>query len=480
MNFQEEFRRAITRRHFFGRGAKGLGVLALASLLDQGLFSAGGTAMQSRGRVNPLHYRPRAKNIIYLFMAGGPSQLDLFDYKPELAQRSGEPMPESFTAGQRIAQLRGMKLTCRGTEFKFQRHGRSGAEISELLPYTAEIADEIAIVRSMQTDAINHDPAVTLMQTGSEQPGRPTVGAWVSYGLGSENANLPAFVALLSGHPQAGPLPSRFWGSGFLPSSHQGVPFRSQGEPILFVSNPPGIDSKIRRWVLDGVQELNQLKYSGVGDPEILARIEAFEMAYRMQTSVPELMDIQKEPPEVLELYGAEPGKASFANNCLLARRLVERGVRFVQLYHRGWDHHGDLPTRLPWECQKTDRAAAALVKDLKTRGLLEETLVIWGGEFGRTPMNQGAAAGDAYGRDHHMKAFTMWMAGGGMKSGITLGSTDELGYSVVEDPLHVNDFHATVLHCLGVHHEKLTYRFQGREFRLTDVGGKVVEKLLA
>jgi Protein of unknown function (DUF1501) len=341
------------------------------------------------------------------------------------------------------------------------------------------VADELAIVRSLHTEAINHDPGVTLMQTGSSQAGRPSMGSWASYGLGSENDQLPAFVVLTSGYGQDQPLLSRYWGSGFLPSNHQGVEFRSQGEPILFVSNPAGMDGALRRRVLDGVRDLNQLKLDAMGDPEIETRIQAFEMAYRMQTSVPELMNLKQEPAHILAQYGAEPGKSSFANNCLLARRLVERGVRFVQLYHRGWDHHGNLPSDIARTCQNVDRPSAALIRDLKARGLLEDTLVIWGGEFGRTPMNQGELTQGNYGRDHPMKAFTLWMAGGGIKPGITLGSTDELGYNVVEDPVDANDFQATLLHCLGIDHERLTYRFQGRDFRLTDIAGNVVKKLL-
>jgi hypothetical protein len=491
MNRNEIYRehlQAMTRRHFFGRSARGLGTLALASLLNRDLFAAGkkgsaaavGRPFPAHGVIDPLHFAPRAKRVIYLFQSGAPSQLDLYDYKPQLIELNGKPMPESFTKGQRIAQLAGQKLTCVGSKFKFSRHGKSGAEISELLPHISGVADQIAIVRSLHTEAINHDPGVTMMQTGSTQAGRPTMGAWLSYGLGSENQQLPAFVVLTSGFGQDQPLLSRYWGNGFLPSNHQGVEFRSQGEPILFVSNPKGMDDKVRRRLLNGVRDLNQLKLEAVGDPEINARIQSYEMAYRMQTSVPELMDLKKESKESLESYGAEPGKSSFANNCVLARRLVERGVRFVQLYHRGWDHHSNLPADITKACQAVDRPSAALIRDLKQRGLLDDTLVIWGGEFGRTPMNQGDMANGNYGRDHHMKAFTIWMAGGGIKPGITYGGTDELGYNVVTDPVTVNDFQATVLHCLGIEHEKLTFRFQGRDFRLTDVAGDVVKKLLA
>ena len=477
MTFWKENALSMTRRHFFGRGAKGIGSLALGSLLQKDLFSD--PSKKTFGALNALHFAPKAKRVIYLFMSGAPSQLDLFDPKPKLVQMNGKPMPESFTKGQRIAQLAGKKLVCVGSKFRFMKHGQSGAELSELLPHTATIADEISLVRSVHTDAINHDPAVTLIQTGGQQPGRPTMGAWLSYGLGSENSQLPTFVVLTSGGGQGQPLLSRYWGSGFLPSSHQGVEFRSQGEPVLFVSNPEGVSRSSRRSLLDGLNDLNQLKLEVVGDPEIDARIKSFEMAYRMQTSVPDLMDIRQEPKKVIEQYGAEPGNPSFANNCLLARRLVERGVRFIQLYHRGWDHHNNLPSNISLQCQQTDQASAALIKDLKQRGLLQDTLVIWGGEFGRTPMNQGDMTRGNYGRDHHMKSFAIWMAGGGIKPGVTIGTTDELGYNPVQDTVHINDLQATMLHCLGVDHEKLTYRFQGRDFRLTDVGGKIIKKIL-
>ncbi len=478
---------ALTRRHFFGRSARGLGTLALASLLNPNLLTGAPTGRRvltptagSGGVLDALHFAPKAKRVIYLFQSGAPSQLDLYDYKPKLIELNGKGMPESYTKGQRIAQLQGQKLTCVGTKFRFSRHGQSGAELSELLPHISGIADDIAIVRSLHTEAINHDPGVTMMQTGSTQAGRPSIGSWLSYGLGSENDQLPAFVVLTSGHGQDQPLLTRYWGSGFLPSNHQGVEFRSQGEPILFVSNPKGIDDKVRRRLLDSVRDMNQLKLDAVGDPEINSRIQAYEMAYRMQTSVPELMDLKQESKDMLGMYGAEPGKSSFANNCLLARRLVERGVRFVQVYHRGWDHHGNLPAEIAKTCQAVDRPSAALIRDLKQRGLLDDTLVIWGGEFGRTPMNQGEMGNGNYGRDHHMKAFSIWMAGGGIKPGVTVGATDELGYNAVVDPVTVNDFQATLMHCFGINHEKLTFRFQGRDFRLTDIAGDVVHKLLA
>ena len=473
----------LTRRHFFGRSARGIAVAALASLLQRTGFASGsgtGTGSGPAGSARALHFPPRARRVIYLFMSGGPSQLDLFDPKPKLGELNGQPMPESFTRGQRVAQLMGQELRCVGSRFRFGRYGASGAQVSELLPHTARIVDQLAIIRSVHTDAINHDPAVTLIQTGAQQPGRPSMGAWVSYGLGCETDRLPAFVVLASNAGTDQPLLSRYWGSGFLPSSHQGVEFRSQGEPILFVGNPRGIDRPMRRRLLDGIRDLNQIQLDAVGDPEIATRIQSFELAYRMQASVPELMDLRTEPARMIERYGAEPGKSSFANNCLLARRLVERGVRFVQLYHRGWDQHSNLPADLQRQCLATDRPCAALIEDLKERGLLDDTLVLWSGEFGRTPMNQGDTANGNYGRDHHMKAFTVWLAGGGIRGGVTLGSTDELGYNPVEQPVHINDLHATVLHCLGIDHESLTYRFQGRDFRLTDVAGKVVPQVLA
>jgi len=469
-----------TRRHFFGRTARGIGTAALASLLAPHLRGAPATvSANSEGVLKPLHFAPKAKRVIYLFQSGAPSQLDLFDPKPTLIANNGKAMPESLTKGQRIAQLMGQPLNCVGSKFKFNRHGQSGQEISELLPHIGSIADEIAIIRSMHTEAINHDPGVTLMQTGHQQAGRPAMGSWISYGLGSENDQLPAFVVLASGFGQDQPLLSRYWGSGFLPTSHQGVEFRSGGEPILFVNNPPGISSKIRRQLLDAGRALNELKLESVGDPEIATRIASYEMAYRMQSSVPELMDISQEPKPTLEAYGAEPGKSSYANNCLLARRLAERGVRFIQLYHRGWDHHNNLPADIAKTAKAVDQPTAALMQDLKQRGLLEDTLVIWGGEFGRTPMNQGDSANGNYGRDHHMKAFSLWMAGGGIRPGVTLGATDDFGYNVVSDPVHANDFQATVMHLLGIQHNQFTHRFQGRDYRLTDIGGEVVRKIL-
>jgi hypothetical protein len=468
---------ALTRRHFLGRTATGIGTLALASLLDERLLQAAGPG----GGPGRTHHPARARRVIFLFQSGGPSQLDLFDPKPRLDELTGKPMPESLTRGQRVAQLQGQPLVCMGTRYKFARYGKAGVELSELLPWTARIVDDITVVRSMQTDAINHDPAVTFFQTGNTQPGRPTMGAWLSYGLGSENRNLPAFVVLLSGLGQGQNLHARYWGSGFLPSVHQGVQFRPTGDPVLFLSNPPGVGPADRRAVLDGVHALDALKLEAVGDPEIATRIDQYEMAYRMQASVPELMDVSGEPRSVLDLYGPDvhrPG--TFARNCLLARRLAERGVRFIQLYHRDWDQHNNLPAELERQCRQADRGGYALVKDLKARGLLEDTIVLWCGEFGRTPMAQGSHSLDNYGRDHHMRAFTGWVAGGGFAAARLLGKTDELGYNVVEDPVHVHDLHATVLHLLGIDHERLTYRFQGRDFRLTDVHGRLLPKLLA
>jgi hypothetical protein len=473
--------RAITRRHFFKQSGFGIGGVALSALLDEKLFAqAKDTAVVPR----PPHFAPKAKNVIYLFMAGAPTQIDLFDCKPTLQQHDGEEIPAEFIPkGERFAFIKGTPRLL-GSPFTFSRHGQSGAELSELLPHLATIADDVAIVRSMHTTQFNHAPGQIFMNTGSQVFGRPSIGSWLTYGLGSESRDLPGFVVLLSGEnaPDGG---KSCWGSGFLPTVYQGVEFRSKGDPVLFVSNPEGVDAAARRETIDLVTDLNRLHRAEVGDPEIDTRIAAYEMAYRMQTSVPELTNIATEPASVHAMYGTEPGRVSFANNCLLARRLVERGVRFVQLYHRGWDTHGasvgtDIAQRVPELCLETDRAAAALVRDLKERGLLDTTLVIWGGEFGRTPMNEARGGSRLMGRDHHPRAFTIWMAGGGIKAGTTIGKTDDLGYNVVEDPIDVHDLHATILHLMGLEHTKLTYKFQGREFRLTDVHGKVVQKLLA
>jgi hypothetical protein len=478
----EEYRQALTRRTFLTRSTTCLGGAALASLLNGRLSAKEPAAdLKSYGALPQLHFAPKAKRVIYLFQSGAPSHIDLFDPKPELTKRTGQELPSSVRGGQRITGMTSgqSQLLMVGPSNKFVRCGASGVEISELLPHTGKIVDDIALIRSLYTEPINHDPAVTFLLTGNQQPGRPTIGAWAAYGLGSVNKNLPEFVALLSGGGGQ-PLLSRYWGNGFLPGRYQGVQFRSSGDPVLYVNNPPGVDAGTRRDLLEGIQDLNRLELGAVGDPEIATRISAYEMAYRMQTSVPDLMDISKEPESVLQMYGAEPGKASFANNCLLARRLAERDVRYVQLYHRDWDHHGNLPNEIKRQCGLTDRASAALVTDLKQRGLLDSTLVIWGGEFGRTAYSQGKISPDNFGRDHHPRCFSVWMAGGGIKGGQVVGKTDDFGYNIVEDGVHAHDFQATILHLMGVDHTRLTYRYQGRDFRLTDVTGKVVEKLLA
>ena len=480
MNYGDEIRREarklVTRRHFFKDCGVGLGSVALASLLDGRLFAQGKTADPLAAK-KP-HFPAKAKRVIYLFQAGAPSQLDLFDYKPGLAKYNGKPVPESIAKEQMYAFIK-PDAGLYATEFKFARHGKSGAELSDALPHLARVADDIAVVRSMVTDAINHAPGQIFMNTGSQQFGRPSLGAWVTYGLGSESQDLPGFVVLSSAGGTSGGASN--WGCGFLPSVYQGVPFRRTGEPILSLSSPRGITRETQRRTLDTLKALNEHHQALTGDREIATRINAFEMAFRMQESAPELTDLTRESKETLELYGATPGKGSYANNCLLARRLVERGVRFVQLYHEAWDHHSEVVKGVRTQCKATDQASAALVQDLKQRGLLDDTLVIWGGEFGRTPMVESNPDADrSMGRDHHNKAFSMWLAGGGIKRGVTLGETDELGFTAAVDPVHVHDLHATVLHLLGFDHTKLTHRFQGRDFRLTDVHGEVVEKLLA
>jgi hypothetical protein len=483
MLFESEFHKTITRRAFLGQAATGLGAIALGSLIKQDALGAASKVVLKGlpGVVNPLHFAPKAKRVIYLFMSGAPSHIDLYDYKPKLVEMTGNPLPDSVRKGQRITGMTsGQKhLLCVGTPFKFSPQGKCGTQISELLPNIGKVADDICLIRTLHTDPINHDPAVTYLYTGHQQPGRPTLGAWASYGLGTENSNLPAFIVMLSGRGGQS-LQTRYWGNGFLPSNHQGVQFRGMGDPVLFFSNPPGLDQKMRRRLLDDVQSMNRMQLNTLADPEIAARIEAYEMAYRMQTSVPELMDISKEPKEVLESYGAEPGKASFANNCLLARRLAERGVRFIKLLHRDWDHHGDLPANIKVQAKQTDQPSAALIKDLKQRGLLDETLVVWGGEFGRTAYSQGDISKNNFGRDHHPRCYSLWMAGGGIKGGITYGETDEFAYNIASNGVHVHDLHATILRCLGLDHEKFTFRFQGRDFRLTDVSGTVVKDILA
>jgi hypothetical protein len=475
-----------TRRHFFKDCAVGLGSMALASLLSDGkLFAA------PAPQVNPLaprqpHFPARAKSVIYLFMAGAPSQLEMFDYKPKLQQYDGRPMPDEFVKGKRFAFMDTFTKEppkCLGTRRTFTRRGQRGTYVSECLPHLAGVVDDLAIVRSVRTNVFNHAPAKFFMNTGSPQTGRPSMGAWVTYGIGSASQSLPGFVVLQSGPrgPRGG---APLWGSGFLPTSYQGVPFRSGGEPILNLTNPQGVSAARQKQVIDAVRDLNAERLADTGDPEIATRISSYEMAYRMQTSAPELIDLAGEGRKTLQMYGAEPGQVSFANNCLLARRLVERGVRFVQLYHTDWDHHGgqgaNLRDSLDKVCREIDRPAAALVMDLKRRGLLDETLVIWGGEFGRTPMGEVRdVGGHDIGRNHHIEAFTVWLAGGGVKPG-DIGVTDELGYAAVEDPVHVHDLQATILHLLGLDHKRLTFRFQGRDFRLTDVHGELVTKLLA
>ena len=463
----------VTRRWFFQQCGVGLGTIALGQLFRQNGLAAPASLTNPLAPKQP-PFAAKAKRVIFLFMAGAPSHLEMFDYKPELAKWNGKPPPAELVKGYRAAFIN-PNATLLGPKFKFAKHGQSGAELSELLPHLAEVVDDIAIVKSMWTDAFNHAPGQILMNTGTQQFGRPSMGAWVTYGLGSESSDLPAYVVFSSGSKGTSGGSSN-WGSGFLPSLYQGVLFRSSGDPVLYLSNPKGVDAQMQRDSLDAIKSLNQNHLDVVGDPEISTRINSYEMAYRMQTSAPDLMDISKEPKHILEMYGADPAKPSFANNCVLARRLVERGVRFVQLCHEAWDQHGNLVKDLKKNCGDTDQACSALVKDLKQRGMLEDTLVLWGGEFGRTPMVQG---GDD-GRDHHPNCFTMWLAGGGVKSGITLGESDEFGFNATADKVHVHDLHATLLHLLGFDHTKLTYRFQGRDFRLTDVSGEVVKKLLA
>ena len=478
----DEYRKLVTRRWFFKQCGMGLGSIALAELLGARKLAAeaASPAGLPGASANPLaprlpHFAPKAKRVIYLFMAGAPSHLELFDNKPELARWDGKLPPPDLLKGYRAAFINpNSKLL--GPKFKFARHGRCGAEVSELLPHFAGIVDDACIVKSMHTDAFNHAPGQIMMNTGAQQFGRPSLGAWTAYGLGSESSDLPAFVVFSTGSKGTSGGSSN-WGCGFLPSVYQGVLFRNVGDPVLYLSNPKGFDDQLQRDSLDTIRRLNEMKLGAVGDPEIATRINSFEMAYRMQTSAPELMDLNNEPKHVLEMYGAEPGKSSFANSCLMARRLVERGVRFVQIFHEAWDQHGNLVNDLKKNCRDTDRASAALVKDLKQRGMLDDTLVIWGGEFGRTPMVQG---GGNDGRDHHPNCFTVWMAGGGTRPGLTLGESDEFGFNATKDRVHVHDLHATILHLLGFDHTRLTHRFQGRDFRLTDVHGNVVRPALA
>lgn len=478
---------SMTRRHFFSRASTGIGAAALASLFSQDalLGESGDRDPKTTGLVGLPHFAPKAKRVIYLHQSGAPSQIDLFDYKPQLKKEHGKELPDSVRNGQRITGMTSGQsaFPVVSSLFKFSQHGQSGTWLSELVPYHGQIVDDIAIIKTVNTEAINHDPAITFIQTGSQQPGRPSMGSWVSYGLGSENQNLPAFVVLISQSSAINvdqPLFSRLWGSGFLPSNYQGVNFRASGDPVLYLSDPPGVSKDTRRRMLDSVAKLNSLNSKAYGDPEIETRISQYEMAYRMQTSVPELMDLSKEPEHVFEMYGPDARKpGTYAANCLLARRLAERGVRFIQLYKRGWDQHNDLPRDLALQCKSVDQPSAALIQDLKQRGLLDDTLVLWGGEFGRTVYCQGKLTETNYGRDHHPRCFAVWMAGGGIKRGVTIGETDDYCYNVVSDPVHVFDLQATILHCLGVDHKRLTYKFQGRHFRLTDIAGEVVKQVL-
>jgi hypothetical protein len=474
----------LTRRCLLGRGGAGLGLAALASLLDRD---------QARGAEAPPdalprlpHFPPKARRVIYLFQSGAPSQMDLFDAKPRLVDLQGSELPDSIRQGQRLTGMtsRQASFPVAPSRFRFARHGQSGATVSELLPHTARVADDLCFVKSMHTEAINHDPAVTFFQTGAQLAGRPSIGSWLAYGLGSANQDLPAFVVMISqgsGNPNDQPLYDRLWGSGFLPTKYQGVKFRSVGDPVLHLGSPRGIDAPTRRRMLDDLATLNRARLEETGDPEIATRIAQYELAYRMQTAVPKLTDVSGEPADVFDLYGPDartPG--TFAANCLIARRLAERGVRFIQLFHRGWDQHAKLPQQIRGQCRDTDRASAALVVDLKRRGLLDDTLVVWGGEFGRTAYCQGRLTADDYGRDHHPRCFTVWLAGGGIKGGTSHGETDDYSYNIIRDPVHVHDLHATILHCLGIDHTRLTFRFQGRDHRLTDVRGEVVTPILA
>lgn len=468
-----------TRRQFFGRASTGIGGAALASLFGKDLLAK---SKKPLGLPGLPHHRPTAKRVIYLFMSGGPSQMETFDYKPVIGRYRGQELPESIRKGQRLTGMTSTqeRFPVVESQFSFAQHGQSGAWVSELLPHTAKVVDDLCIIKSMQTEAINHGPAVTFFQTGSQLAGRPSIGAWASYGLGSESEDLPGFVVLVTRGTGGQPLYDRLWGSGFLPTRYQGVKFRSVGDPVLFLSDPPGFDRGRRRRYLDALNKLNRLSFDEVGDPDISARISQYEMAYKMQSSVPNLTDLSDEPEETYELYGEDartPG--TYAANCLLARRLAERDVRFIQLYHRGWDQHTKLPSGIKRQCLATDQATAALITDLKRRGMLDDTLVVWGGEFGRTVYCQGRLTDDDYGRDHHPRCFPVWLAGGGVKPGMQLGETDDYSYNVVADPVHVHDLQATILHTLGVDHTKLTYKFEGRAFRLTDVHGEVVRSIL-
>jgi len=484
MDPRQQFGALLTRRHFFGRTASGIGGAALLSLLGEDARAAQANRAALGGLPDLPHFAPKAKRVIYLFQSGGPSQMELFDYKPRLNDFQGTELPDSIRKGQRLTGMSSTQSTFPvvPSRFKFEQRGTSGAWVSELMPHTAKIADQLTFIKSMHTEAINHDPAVTFLQTGSQIAGRPSIGSWLVYGLGSETRELPGFVVMISPGSGGGgqPLYDRLWGSGFLPTKFQGVKFRSVGDPVLYLSNPPGFDGDLRRHYLDALGALNQMKLDDFGDPETSTRIAQYEMAFRMQSSVPELTDLSKEPAHIFEMYGPDAKKpGTFAANCLLARRLAERGVRFIQLFHRDWDHHGKLPQELPKRCLETDQPAAALVQDLKQRGMLDDTLVVWGGEFGRTVYCQGRLTAEEYGRDHHPRCFTVWVTGGGVKGGLSIGQTDDYGYNVTKDPVHVHDLQATILHCLGIDHTKLTFKYQGRHFRLTDVHGEVVKAVL-
>ena len=474
----------LTRRHFFSRCSLGIGTAALATLLrEDGLA---GSAASIQEQIALPHFAPKAKRVIFLFQSGAPSQLELFDSKPQLEKYRGQNLPESIRKGQRLTGMTAYQTSfpTAPSLYKFQQHGKSGATLSELLPHTSKVVDDLCFIKSMHTEQINHDPAITFALTGFHLAGRPSMGSWLSYGLGSKNQDLPAFVVMVSlgtGNTGDQPLYDRLWGSGFLPSRYQGVKFHNGADPVLYLSNPPGVDREVRRRFLDDLGKLNQKNAESFGDPEILSRVAQYEMAYRMQSSVPELTDLSSEPEATLDRYGPDSRKpGTYARNCILARRLVERGVRFIQLFHRGWDQHNNLPRQVANQCRDTDQPTAALISDLKERGLLDDTLVIWGGEFGRTVYSQGTLTAENYGRDHHPRCFTVWLAGGGIKPGMTIGETDDFSYNIANDPVSVYDLNATILHCLGIDHTRLTYKYQGRDFRLTDVEGEVVKKILA
>jgi len=475
-----ELNRKLDRRNFLSKTASGLGALAMGSLLSK---EAMGNNVEKYIMQNLSNIAPKAKRVVYLFMSGGPSQFETFDYKPKLTDMLGKGLPDSVRKGQRLTGMSANQaiLPIAPSAFKFNQSGKSNTWVSELMPYTAQVVDELCIIKSMFTEQINHDPAITFFQTGNQLPGRPSIGSWLSYGLGSENQNLPAFIVLVSKNaPKDQPLYARLWGNGFLPSEHQGVQFRAGKDPVLFLNNPEGYDGEDRKEMLEYLTKLNQLQNEAWGDPEVEARMSQYEMAFRMQTSVPEVMDTSKEPDDIFDLYGPDSrDKGSYAANCLLARKLLEKDVRFVQLYHQGWDHHGGLPKNIELQCKQTDRATAALIIDLKRRGLLEDTLVVWGGEFGRTVYSQGKLEKNDYGRDHHPRCFSMWMAGAGVKAGFSYGETDDFSYNIIRNPVHVHDFQATLLYLMGIDHEQLTYKFQGRRFRLTDVQGHVIKGIL-